>query len=235
MTSRTIEKPATAEEVARLLHEASEAGQAVYPVGGGRATQMGDPASRDGIEIRTTALDRVLERSQADMVVSVEAGITLESLQAELGKGGQFLPLDPFNSPGHTIGGLLATGWTGPLRLRFGSPRDFLIGIRVALPDGRLATAGGRVVKNVSGYDLMKLHYGALGTMGVIVAASFKVFPKALHDVTVEATHTSMDQAWAAAEQALAMPMAPAALELFSTGRVLARFLGSPDATRRMV
>ncbi len=235
VTSRTIEKPATAEEVARLLHEASEAGQAVYPVGGGRATQMGDPANRDGIEIRTTELDRVLEHSQADMVVSVEAGITLESLQAELGKGGQFLPLDPFNSPGHTIGGLLATGWTGPLRLRFGSPRDFLIGIRVALPDGRLATAGGRVVKNVSGYDLMKLHYGALGTMGVIVAASFKVFPKALHDVTVEATHTSMDQAWAAAEQALAMPMAPAALELFSTGRLLARFLGSPAATRRMV
>ncbi len=224
VTSRAIEKPATAEEVARLLHEASEGGHAVFPVGGGRATQMGDPASRDGIEIRTTALDRVLEYSRADMVVSVEAGITLESLQAELGNGGQF-----------PIGGLLATGWTGPLRLRYGSPRDFFIRIRVALPDGRLATAGGRVVKNVSGYDLMKLHYGALGTMGVIVAASFKVFPKALHDVTIETTHESMDQAWAAAEQALAMPMAPAALELFSTGRLLARFLGSPDATRRMV
>jgi glycolate dehydrogenase FAD-binding subunit len=231
----TVEKPATADELARVLHEAAEAGQAVFPVGGGRAAQMGDPPARDGIEVRTTALDRVLEHSQADMVVSVEAGITLEALQAELGKGGQFLPLDPFNSPGHTIGGLLATGWTGPLRLRFGSPRDFLIGIRVALPDGRLATAGGRVVKNVSGYDLMKLHYGALGTMGVIVAASFKVFPKALRDVTVEATHESMDQAWAAAEQALAMPMAPAAVELFSTGRVLARFLGSHDATKRMV
>src|SRR5260370_34821600 len=81
----------------------------------------------------------------------------------------------------------------------------------------------------------MKLHYGAVGTMGVIVAASFKVFPKALHDVTVEATFESMDQAWAAAEQALALPMAPAALELFSTGRLLARFLGTLDAPRRMV
>src|SRR5438445_325670 len=106
------------------------------------------------------------------MVVSVEAGIKLESLQSELAKAGQFLPLDPFNSPGHTIGSLLATGWTGPLRLRFGSPRDYLIGIRVALPDGRLASGGGRVVKNVSGYDMMKLHYGALGSLGVIVAAS---------------------------------------------------------------
>ncbi len=230
-----IEKPATADEVARLLHDASESGQAAFPVGGGRAAQMGDPPNQEGIEIHTTALDRVLEHSQADMVVSVEAGITLEALQAHLGKSGQFLPLDPFNSPGHTIGGLLATGWTGPLRLRYGAPRDFLIGVRVALPDGRLASAGGRVVKNVSGYDLMKLHYGALGTLGVIVAASFKVYPKALHDVTVEANHDSMDQAWAGAERALAMPMAPAALELFSTGRVLARFLGSPDATKRMV
>ncbi len=230
-----VEKPATAEELAKRLHEAAEAGLAVFPVGGGKAAEMGDPAARDGIELQLSALDRVLEHSHADMVVSVEAGITLEALQERLGKSGQFLPLDPFNSPGHTIGGLLATGWTGPLRQRYGSPRDFLIGIRVALPDGHLASAGGRVVKNVSGYDLMKLHYGALGTLGVIVAASFKVFPKPLHDVTVESTHESMDEAWAAAERALDLPMPPAALELFSSGRVLARFLGSPDATKRMV
>jgi glycolate oxidase FAD binding subunit len=231
----TAEKPATAEELAKRLHEIAEEGLAVFPVGGGRAAEMGDPPAREGIELRTTALDRVLEHSQADMVVSVEAGITLEALQAELGKSGQFLPVDPFNSPGHTIGGLLAAGWTGPLRLRYGSPRDFLIGIRVALPDGRLVSAGGRVVKNVSGYDLMKLHYGALGTLGVIVAASFKVFPKPLQDVTVESTRESLNEAWVAAERALNMPMPPAAVELFPNGRVLARFLGSPDATRRMV
>jgi glycolate oxidase FAD binding subunit len=236
VTAKTaVEKPATAEELVKLLHEAAEAGFAVRPVGGGRAMEMGDPPSREDIELRTTALDRVLEHSQADMVVSVEAGITLEALQSQLGKSGQFLPLDPFNSPGHTIGGLLATGWTGPLRQRFGSARDFLIGIRVALPDGRLATAGGRVVKNVSGYDLMKLHYGALGTLGVIVAASFKVFPKPLHDITVESAQGSMDEAWGDVERALSMPMAPAAVELFSNGRVVARFLGSPDATKRMV
>jgi glycolate oxidase FAD binding subunit len=231
----TAEKPATAEALARRLSEVAEAGMAVFPVGGGRASEMGDPPAREGVQLHTTALDRVLEHSQADMVVSVEAGITLEALQAQLAKSGQFLPLDPFHSPGHTIGGLLATGWTGPLRLRYGSPRDFLIGIRVALPDGRLASAGGRVVKNVSGYDLMKLHFGALGTLGVIVAASFKVFPKPLHDVSVTSNLESVDDAWTAAERALEMPMAPAAVELFSTGRVLARFLGSPDATRRMV
>ena len=191
---------------------------------------MGGAPERCDVELHTTRLDRVLEHSQADMVVSVEAGIALEALQHELGKAGQFLPLDPFNSPGHTVGGLLATGWTGPLRLRFGSARDYLIGIRVALPDGSLASAGGRVVKNVSGYDLMKLHHGALGTLGVIVAASFKVFPKPLHDASVES-----EDGWAAAERALAAPVTPAALELFSDGRVLARFMGSPEAVKRTV
>jgi glycolate oxidase FAD binding subunit len=235
VTAPAIEKPATAEEVAKRLREAADAGLAVVPVGGGRASAMGDAPERCDIELHMTRLDRVLEHSQADMVVSVEAGIKLETLQAQLSKAGQFLPLDPFNSPGHTIGGLLASGWSGPLRLRFGTPRDFLIGIRVALPDGRLASAGGRVVKNVSGYDMMKLHVGALGSLGVIVAASFKVFPTPLHDVTVEATHESWAAALDASEHALGLPLPPAALELFSSGRVLARFLGSRDAVDRMV
>src|SRR5437016_10935087 len=228
--AQPLAKPATAEELARRLHDAAVSNLAVAPAGGGRARGMGDPLDRCDVLLHTTGLDRVIEHSQADMVVSVEAGITLEALQAELGKTGQFLPVDPFNSPGHTIGGLLATGWTGPLRLRFGSPRDFLIGIRVALPDGKLATAGGRVVKNVSGYDLMKLHYGALGSLGVIVAASFKVFPKPLHDVTV-----SNEGGWEAAETALSTPLGPSAVELSSDGTVLARYLGSPQAVDRVV
>ena len=226
----TIEEPATADELARVLHEAASQRLAVVPRGGGKASGMGNQLDRCDVILQTTRLDRVLEHSQADMVVSVEAGITLEELQAKLGKAGQFLPLDPFNSPGHTIGGLLATGWTGPLRLRYGSPRDFLIGIRVALPDGKLATGGGRVVKNVSGYDMMKLHYGALGSLGVIVAASFKVFPRPLHDVTV-----SSDHGWEAAEEALSTSLAPSAVELASDGRVLARYTGSPAAVDRAV
>ncbi len=153
----TKHAPQTADEAASLLHEAAQTKLAVVPVGGGRARGMGGVLEGCDVELHTSRLDRVIEHSQSDMVVSVEAGITLEALQEELGKAGQFLPLDPFNSPGHTIGGLLATGWTGPLRLRFRSPRDFLIGIRVALPDGKLATGGGRVVKNVSGYDVREL------------------------------------------------------------------------------
>lgn len=235
VTSAVVERPSTAEELARRLHQAAESGSAVIPVGGGKAAGMGGPPLRRDVELHTTGLDRVLEHSQADMVVSAEAGVTLEALQAELAKAGQFLPMDPFNSPGHTIGGLLATGWTGPLRLRFGSARDFLIGIRVALPDGHLATAGGRVVKNVSGYDLMKLHFGGMGSLGVIVAASFKVFPRPLHDVTVESLNDSIEEAWDASARAMELPLQPAALELFSDGRVLARFFGSADAVNRMV
>lgn len=235
VSAPVIEKPATAEEVARILRDASSGRLAVTPVGGGRASEMGNPLERCDVELHTSRLDRVLEHSQGDMVVSVEAGITIESLQAELHRKGQFLPLDPFNSPGHTVGGLLATGWTGPLRQRFGSPRDFLIGIRVALPDGRLASAGGRVVKNVSGYDMMKLHLGAMGSLGVIVAASFKVFPNPLHDVSIEIACDSRDEAWAASEKALALALPPAALELLSGDRVMARFLGSRDAVNRMV
>ncbi len=224
----TQETPRTAEELAARLHEAAQAKLAVVPVGGGRARGMGNPLERCDVELHTTHLNRVIDHSQADLVVSVEAGITLEALQDALGKAGQFLPLDPFHSPGHTIGGLLAAGWTGPLRLRYGSPRDYLIGIRVALPDGKLASAGGRVVKNVSGYDLMKLHYGALGTLGVIVAASFKVFPRPLHDVTVESRG-----GWDDVDRALSLTMAPSALEVFADGRVVARFFGSPDAVNR--
>jgi glycolate oxidase FAD binding subunit len=194
---------------------------------------MGGPLERCDVELHTTGLNRIIEHAPADMVVSVEAGVTLEALQAELAKSGQFLPLDPFNSPGHTVGGLLATGWTGPLRLRYGSARDFLIGIRVALPDGRLASAGGRVVKNVSGYDLMKLHLGALGALGVIAAASFKLFPRPLHEMTLESRHSSIGDAWAEAGRALDLAMPPAALELFSDGRLLARFFGSTEAVER--
>lgn len=225
----SVEQPRTADELASTLRDAAAAGKAVTPVGGGRAAGMGGLLARSDVELHTTRLDRVIEHSPADMVVTVEAGITLEALQSQLAKSGQFLPLDPFNSPGHTIGGILASGWSGPLRLRYGSARDFLIGIRVALPDGRLATAGGRVVKNVSGYDMMKLHLGALGALGVIVAASFKLFPTPLHDVTVTSSG-----GWDDAERALAMPMAPAALELFDDGRVYARFLGSRDAVNRV-
>jgi glycolate oxidase FAD binding subunit len=231
LTPGRVERPSTAEQVAEALHEAAEAGRSVVPVGGGRALGLGDPPERFDVALETRALDRVLELSQADMTVSVEAGITLEALNASLAQVGQFLPIDPFNAPGHTVGGVLAAGLSGPLRLRYGSPRDFVIGLRVALPDGRLVSSGGRVVKNVSGYDMNKLHQGALGSLGVIVAASFKVFPRALHEVTVEAR---ADDPWREAARALTLPQSPVALELASDGRLLCRLAGTAEGVRRL-
>ncbi|HEV2218371.1 MAG TPA: FAD-binding oxidoreductase [Candidatus Dormibacteraeota bacterium] len=229
MTTPVVAKPRTAEELASALLEAAAAGKAVVPLGGGRASGMGGVLKRCDVELHTTGLDRVIEHSPADMVVTVEAGITLEAVEDRLKPNKQFLPIDPTPLQGHTIGGLLATGMSGPLRLRYGSARDFLIGIRVALPDGRLASAGGRVVKNVSGYDLMKLHVGALGSLGVIVAASFKVFPYPMHQARV-----GSDGGWEDAGRALSLPMAPVSVELSSDGRVQARLFGSPAAVHAM-
>lgn len=212
----------------------------MIPVGGGRALGLGDPPERFDVALETHGLNRVLELSQADLTVSVEAGITLEELSEELARVGQFLPVDPFNSPGHTVGGLLAAGLSGPLRLHYGSPRDFTIGLRVALPDGRLAASGGRVVKNVSGYDLNKLHQGALGTLGVIVAASFKVYPHPLHQTTVETAVEGLDEldaAWTEAERAFRLPLEPAALELVADAqggwRLYALLAGSRRGVER--
>jgi len=230
-TPRRVERPRTAEELAELLRSADQAGEAVTPVGGGRALGLGDPPERLDVIIETGGLRRVIEVSQADLTASVEAGVTLEELDAELARVGQFVPIDPFNSPGHTVGGTLAAGLSGPLRLRYGPPRDFVIGLRVALPDGRLVSSGGRVVKNVSGYDLNKLHLGALGTCGIIVAASFKLFPRPGYELTLE---TCPEDPWAEAARALALPAPPIALELTSDGRLFARLAGSREGVTRM-
>ena len=228
MEPRSVERPRSEAELARRLADAAGDGQAVIPVGGGRLLGMGDLPERFDLALETAGLAEITEQSTADMTVSVQAGVTLDRLNEELGKGGQFLPLDPFAAPGHTIGGLLATAFSGPLRMRYGTARDFLIGLRVALPDGRLASSGGRVVKNVSGYDLNKLHLGALGSCGVVVAASFKVFPRPLHEVTV-----ACDGGWEEAERALRLTLPPVALELSSGGRLLARLAGSESAVKR--
>ena len=206
--------PGSAEELAETLAEAAREGRAVLPVGGGRATSMGEAPERQDLELCTAGLDRIVEHSQADLTCTVEAGVTLERLQQQLGEAGQFLPLDPRNSPGHTVGGALASGWTGPLRMRFGSPREFVIGMRVALPDGKLVRSGGRVVKNVSGYDTSKLHLGALGTLGVIVEVSFKVFPRPPARLTLERIATEPAEAWAEVQRLLTLPQLPWALEL---------------------
>jgi glycolate oxidase FAD binding subunit len=230
LSPQRVEHPTSPERLAELLREADRAGEAVLPIGAGRAIGLGDPPRRIDVAIGTRGLDRIVEASPADLTLTVEAGVTLGEIADALRPLGQHLPIDPPGGPGHTVGGVLAAGLFGPLRQRYGAPRDFLIGLRVALPDGRLAASGGRVVKNVSGYDMGKLHLGALGSLGVIVTASFKVFPRPHEEVTLE--HRT-GEAWDAAARVLAMPGPPAAVELDSGGRVLVRLGGTRTGVAR--
>lgn len=226
-----VEQPSSPEQVAQLLLAADREGDAVIPVGSRLVLGMGDLPDRFDVALEMRGLNRIIEARQADLTLTTEAGVTLEEIDDALRPLGQHLPIDPPGGSAHTIGGVLATGLSGPLRMRYGTPRDFLIGLRVALPDGRLAASGGRVVKNVSGYDMQKLHLGALGSLGVIVTASFKVFPRPRHERMVTAMPTNP---WGAVEQALSLPDRPLALEVRSDGRVLARLAGTSAGVARL-
>lgn len=176
-----ILEPATEQQLAAALRIADEASLAVIPRGGGTKLGWGNPPARADIVLSTARLNRVLAHAWADLTITVEAGCTIQTLQQTLAQHGQRLALDPLWPEKATVGGILSTNDTGALRLRFGALRDLIIGATIALPDGTLASSGGRVVKNVAGYDLPKLVTGALGTLGVITHAVFRVHPLPHH------------------------------------------------------
>jgi glycolate oxidase FAD binding subunit len=165
------------QQLAAVLAIANEAGLTVIPRGGGSKLDWGNPPKSVDVILSTVRLNRILEHAWADLTVSVEAGCTLQSLQEILAKHGQRLAFDGLWPERATVGGVLSTNDSGALRLRFGALRDLIIGVTLALPDGTLACSGGKVVKNVAGYDLPKLVTGALGTLGVITRAVFRVHP----------------------------------------------------------
>lgn len=172
-----VASPGSPAEAAAVLSAARAARAAVLPFGGGTQTGLGMPPERYDLALDLRRLDRVVEHQPADLTATVEAGITLAALQRALAAHGQWLPLDPPLPEAATVGGVLAANASGPSRHRYGTARDLVIGMTVALADGSLVKSGGRVVKNVAGYDMAKLHIGALGTLGVIVQVSFKVAP----------------------------------------------------------
>jgi glycolate oxidase FAD binding subunit len=176
--SRLVLEPASEQQLAAVLRLANEAGLAVVPRGGGTKLSWGNPPSRVDAILSTARLDKIIEHPWADLTVSVEAGCTIQELQSALAQHGQRLALDPLWPQQATIGGVLSTNDSGSLRLRFGALRDLIIGVTLALPDGTLASSGGKVVKNVAGYDLPKLATGALGTLAVITRAVFRLHPR---------------------------------------------------------
>jgi glycolate oxidase FAD binding subunit len=174
---REILIPETADEAAAMLAAAREQGLSVLPIGGCTALQIGNPPAHFDLALSTARLSGIVEYSPGDMTVVVRAGTTLRALQSELARHRQFVPLHPPHDDRSTVGGTLAVAATGPWTAAFGAARDITIGMRMALPSGTVAKSGGKVVKNVAGYDLAKLFIGSYGTLGVVVEAAFKVYP----------------------------------------------------------
>jgi glycolate oxidase FAD binding subunit len=181
---RTV-KPATLDDAAACLREASLAGERVSFFGAGTEIDLGYPPERIDLLIETADLARVVEYAPADMTIAVEAGMRLDALQAILAPHRQRLALDP-PSPQATIGGLIATNASGPRRARYGSLRDLIVGVSLIRADGARVRGGGKVVKNVAGFDVPKLAVGSLGTLGMIATATFRLHPLPERIVHVE-------------------------------------------------
>src|SRR5213076_2974046 len=173
--------PGTESEISEILRLSNAAGLAVIPRGGGTKFGWGNPPARADLVLSTARLNEIIEHAWADLTVTVEAGCTIQRLQETLAQHGQRLALDPLWPEKATIGGVLSANDSGAFRLRFGALRDLIIGATIALADGTLASSGGKVVKNVAGYDLPKLVTGALGTLGVITRAVFRLHPLPLN------------------------------------------------------
>jgi glycolate oxidase FAD binding subunit len=221
-TPDAVAIPGTKEEVAAVLVAAGEAGLPVTPWGGGTRMAVGSSPNRIGLVLALTRLNRILEHEPADLTVTVEAGLPFETLQTELGKRGQWLSLDAGASERSTVGGMLAIDASGPRRHLYGTARDLVIGLTVVMADGSLVRGGGKVVKNVAGYDLPKLYIGSFGTLGVLVEATMKLRPRVDVDRLVVARFDRLKAASAAARAMMGSDLIPSALEL-ADGEALRR------------
>jgi glycolate oxidase FAD binding subunit len=169
--------PETADQVAAALRLCFEAKATVAPYGGGTAVSIGNAPRAVDMALDLNRLNRVVEHDHANLTTTVEAGIPLRHLQQFLAEQKQFVPLDPAHSQRATVGGIVATNLNGPRRTYYGSVRDLVIGIRVVLASGESIKAGGKVVKNVAGYDMCKLFVGSLGTLGIITQITLRTSP----------------------------------------------------------
>ena len=174
---KTVVLPASVQEVQNVLRFASEQNITVMPAGAGTKLGIGNIAEKIDIVLATTRLNKMIEYEPADLTVTVEAGIHLAELQTELAKNRQFFPLNPPYADRCTIGGIVSTNASGPLRLRYGTARNLVLGMHVVHTTGTVVKSGGKVVKNVAGYDLNKLYIGAFGTLGIITEVTLKLAP----------------------------------------------------------
>jgi glycolate oxidase FAD binding subunit len=208
-----VVEPGSIEEISALMKLAAREGLAVAPRGSGTKIDIGDPPRRLDLIVSTARMNEVLEHTPGDQIIRLEAGVKLEDLQEHISGSDQMLAIDPPES-GATIGGIVAANSSGPRRYRYGTIRDLIIGITVVLYDGTVAKAGGKVVKNVAGYDLSKLFTGSLGTLGVIANANFRLHPRPGAARTVAVEVTGPQQAQAAAQAIVHSQVEATAVEL---------------------
>jgi glycolate oxidase FAD binding subunit len=206
--------PGSIDEMRAVVELAAGAGVPVVPWGGGTAASAGTPASRSGIVLGLSRLARLLEHEPGDLTVTVEAGMTMAALQAALRERGQWLSLDPPDAERATIGGVIAANASGPRRHLYGTPRDLLIGVAVITGEGALVRGGGKVVKNVAGYDTPRLFVGSFGTLGIIVEVTLKLRPLPDAERLVAVPFDRLKDAGAAARAVMGSDLIPNALDL---------------------
>ncbi len=212
----SIVYPSIAEELKSVITRAYSNGWGVLPCGSGTKLGWGGMSKGVDLVVSTERLNRVVEHAVGDLTVTVEAGVKFADLQEILLKTGQFLPLEPAYPQEATIGGIVATADSGSWRQRYGGVRDMLLGISFVRSDGQIAKAGGRVVKNVAGYDLMKLFTGSYGTLGILTEVTLRVYP--VQEAAATVVLTGEKEAIASATKTLlASALTPTAVDLLST------------------
>lgn len=220
ITPKVAARPATEQEVAELVKFAAVENLAVIPTGARTKLGIGMPPARYDLAIDITRLDRIISYDPGDLTLSVQPGIPLARLAQTLVEHNQFLPLDvPFYERA-TIGGTLSSGVDSPLRQAYGTPRDFVLGMEFVTGEGALAKSGGRVVKNVTGYDLHKLFLGAVGSLGIITRVNFKTFPRPSASATLIASFSSMQAAAAFNTLIHKSPLRCQAIEILSPSAI---------------
>ncbi len=215
---KAVALPASVQEIQELLEFASDRGLSVIPAGSGTKLGIGNLPQKVDLVLSTRRLNNTIEYEPADLTVTVQAGMLLSSLQIELGENAQFLPLDPAYASLATVGGIAATNASGPLRLRHGTPRNQILGMRVVQSNGTVVKSGGRVVKNVSGYDLNKLYIGSFGTLGIITELTFKLSPLAESRITMLLSFKRFEDAAKTASKITSSQLLPSYLNLFING-----------------
>ena len=222
---RIVVEPPTADAIADTLAWASREKLSVVTRGGGTKIDWGAPPREVDLLLSTSRMQAVLAHRHGDLTATVEAGARLAAVNRELARHHQWLPLDPPLADRATIGGIIATNDSGPRRHRYGAPRDLILGVGMARADGRLAKAGGIVVKNVAGYDLARLLTGSFGSLAVIVSATFKLFPLARASRTVVVDVAGPREVQSLVSALLASQLTPTALEIeLPPPRLLVRF-----------